>query len=114
MSRPVEVDPRRVRRPLGYTFINDALLSPIGVQLSLLAGLIVGFVMPATLLLTVPGLLLLVMLFADRPFRMPLRMPTDIGGMDLTTEREMPKYRKGLADFSGMWYVPENTCRQPV
>ncbi|CAI2023820.1 F-type conjugative transfer protein TrbC [Serratia proteamaculans] len=99
MSRPVEVDPRRVRRPLGYTFINDALLSPMGVQLSLLAGLIAGFVMPATLLLTVPGLLLLVMLFADRPFRMPLRMPTDIGGMDLTTEREMPKYRKGLGGF---------------
>lgn len=99
MAQSVEIEARRVRRSLGYTFINDALLSPFGVQFFLLAGLVMGWIFPASLLISVPGLLLHVMLFSDRPFRMPLRMPTDVGGIDLTTEREMPKYRNGLWGF---------------
>ncbi|MBC8950091.1 F-type conjugative transfer protein TrbC [Xenorhabdus sp. TS4] len=95
MTKPIEVDSRRVRRPIGYTFITDALLSPLGVQLLMVAGLIFGWLYPVSLLLSIPGLLLLIVLFSDQPFRMPLRMPKDIGGIDLTTEREIPKFRNG-------------------
>ncbi|PHM37640.1 hypothetical protein Xmau_03858 [Xenorhabdus mauleonii] len=95
MTKPIEVDSRRVRRPIGYTFITDALLSPLGVQLLMVAGLIFGWLYPVSLLLSIPGLFLLITLFIDQPFRMPLRMPQDIGGIDLTTEREIPKFRNG-------------------
>ncbi|WP_285142707.1 F-type conjugative transfer protein TrbC [Serratia ureilytica] len=99
MSKPVEVDVRRVRRPLGQTIIQDALLSPIGVQLSLAGAIGLAIHSPASLLLTTPAALIQLMLFGDQPFRMPLRLPTDIGGTDLTTEREMPKYRNGIGGF---------------
>ncbi|KOY61577.1 conjugal transfer protein TrbC [Photorhabdus heterorhabditis] len=98
MTKPVEVDSSRVRRPIGYTFIfiNDILLSPLGVQILMVASFIFGWLYPVSLLLSIPGLLLLIVLFSDQPFRMPLRMPKDIGGMDLTTEREIPKLRNGV------------------
>jgi len=99
MAHHIEVDPRRVRRLIGYTFINDALLSPLAVQLFLIGGLILGWIMPASLLISLPGLLMQIMLFADRPFRMPLRMPMDVGGKDLTTERETPNYHRGLFGY---------------
>ena len=52
MAHHIEVDPRRVRRLIGYTFINDALLSPLAVQLFLIGGLILGWIMPASLLIS--------------------------------------------------------------
>ncbi len=99
MARQIEADPRRVRRPIDVTLFSTTLLSPFGVQFFLIAGLLLGWMFPACLLLFVPGLMLLLILFIDRPFRMPLRMPMDIDCTDMTTARDIPKIRNGLFGF---------------
>ncbi|WP_339056741.1 F-type conjugative transfer protein TrbC [Candidatus Regiella endosymbiont of Tuberolachnus salignus] len=96
-KRPASIDPRRVNRPLFNATLADTLLSPTGVQLMLLMALIFGCFWPATLLMGLPASVIILILFSDRPFRMPLRLPTDVGEPDLTTERESFKARSGLA-----------------
>lgn len=99
MSRPLPVDALRVRRPISHTWFSDALFSPFSMQLLLIFSVVLGCVYPASLLITVIGILILLMMFDDRRFYMPLRMPIDVGGIDLTTEREGFSANKGIAGF---------------
>ncbi|MBO1551394.1 F-type conjugative transfer protein TrbC [Yersinia pseudotuberculosis] len=95
-KRQSSVDARRVNRPVLDANFADSILSPIGIQITLLMALIAACFWQATLLVTLPGTAILLIIFGDRPFRMPLRMPTDVGGIDITTEREGFKGYKGI------------------
>ncbi len=111
-KRPASIDPRRVNRPLFNASLADRLLSPTGVQLMLLMALIFGCFWPATLLIGLPAAVIILILFSDRPFRMPLRLPTDVREPDLTTERESFKARaQGWRDCSLLLPVRETTSR---
>ncbi|MCT4709246.1 type IV secretory system conjugative DNA transfer family protein [Enterobacteriaceae bacterium H11S18] len=100
MSHKSEIDAQRVRRQVSSTWITDLLFSPFAIQLLLIAGLVAGFLFPVTLLPACLLLLLLLTLFSDEPFRLPLRMPVDMDMPDRSTEREMPKLRNG---FGGLF-----------
>ncbi|WP_420286977.1 F-type conjugative transfer protein TrbC [Enterobacter sp. BNK-9] len=64
------------------------MLAPFSVQLFLACSLIFGVVWPATLLLSLPFNIILLVAFSDQRFRLPLRIPMDVGGFDISTERE--------------------------
>ncbi|MGJ3447742.1 F-type conjugative transfer protein TrbC [Enterobacter sp. PTB] len=101
MTRPQQVDAQRVRRAVSHTVFTDALFSPFSLQAQLLFSFILGCIWPATLLLSVIGMMVMLTLFGDQRFRMPLRMPQDVGGTDLTTEREGFHAYRGIAGFFG-------------
>ncbi|WP_339050539.1 F-type conjugative transfer protein TrbC [Candidatus Hamiltonella endosymbiont of Tuberolachnus salignus] len=96
-KRPSSLDPHRINRPVFNPSLTDTVLSPTGVQWGFLIALVLGCLWPVTLLMGLPACVILLIIFCDRPFRMPIRLPTDIGGPDLTTEQEGFKARKGGA-----------------
>jgi intracellular multiplication protein IcmO len=65
------------------------MLAPLTVQFVLVFSLITGVIWPVTLLLSLPFNIILLIAFSDQRFRLPLRMPMDVGGLDLSTEREL-------------------------
>lgn len=83
------VDRLLINRQVQGKLAQRLLLAPFTVQLILLFSLIIGFLSPATLLLSLPFNLVLLVAFSDQRFRLPLRIPMDIGGLDLSTEREL-------------------------
>lgn len=94
-----EIKPGRISRDVrsSWTRFNVALYRPNNFKLALLAitGLMLyqPFLWPFWILL----LCMLVMAFKDQRFRMPIRMPKDIGGLDRTD------YYEELVEESLLW-----------
>lgn len=87
-SNPSPVDKIRVRQRIESTWLEDTLLAPATVQVGLVTVLLLSLWRAWILL---PGVFLVgfwLLIFFGQQFRMPLRMPKDIGGLDMTTERE--------------------------
>ena len=82
------IEKHRVRRQVHGNGIERWLIQPFTVQFVLITGLVAGVVYPATLLLTLPVSLVLLVAFADQRYRLPLRMPLDVGGLDYSVQRE--------------------------
>lgn len=83
------VEGQLVSRQVQGRYAERTLLAPFTVQFILLSSLLFGMVWPATLLLSLPFCTGLLVAFSDQRFRLPLRIPMDVGGFDLSTEREM-------------------------
>ncbi|UCQ13099.1 F-type conjugative transfer protein TrbC [Edwardsiella tarda] len=83
------VDSWRISRLVHDKLAERILLAPATVQLLLVFSLIAGALWPATLLLSLPLNTILLVAFSDQRFRLPLRIPMDVGGLDLSTEREL-------------------------
>lgn len=79
---------RLVSRQVQGRLAERIMLAPFSVQLFLACSLIFGVVWPATLLLSLPFNIILLVAFSDQRFRLPLRIPMDVGGFDISTERE--------------------------
>ncbi|EOE7356099.1 TPA: F-type conjugative transfer protein TrbC [Enterobacter hormaechei] len=82
------VENRLVSRQVQGRLAERIMLAPFSVQLFLACSFIFGVVWPATLLLSLPFNIILLVAFSDQRFRLPLRIPMDVGGFDLSTERE--------------------------
>lgn len=78
-----------VSRQVQGRYAERLLLAPFTVQFLLVTSLIFGVIWPATLLFSLPFCTGLLVAFSDQRFRLPLRIPMDVGGFDLSTEREM-------------------------
>ncbi|AZS59265.1 conjugal transfer protein TrbC (plasmid) [Pectobacterium parmentieri] len=87
-SRHGPLENRLVSRQVQGRLAERIMLAPFSVQLFLACSLIFGVVWPATLLLSLPFNIILLVAFSDQRFRLPLRIPMDVGGFDLSTERE--------------------------
>ncbi|EGB0937109.1 conjugal transfer protein TrbC, partial [Escherichia coli] len=85
-SRPV--DKQRVQHVIKSTWLMDILQSPFSLQAGMLGGLLLCLIAPWLLLPTLFCAVIWLFVFTDQRFRLPLRMPTDIGGFDYSTERE--------------------------
>ncbi|EFL9652093.1 TPA: conjugal transfer protein TrbC [Escherichia coli] len=85
-SRPV--DKQRVQHVIKSTWLMDILLSPFSLQAGMLGGLLLCLIAPWLLLPCLICAVIWLFVFTDQRFRLPLRMPTDIGGFDYSTERE--------------------------
>ncbi|HAG2284219.1 TPA: TraM recognition domain-containing protein [Salmonella enterica] len=93
-ARPV--DKARVRQVTQSTWIDDWLLAPVTVQAGLVVILVLTFLRTWILIPGVFATAIWLLTFFGQVFRMPLRMPKDIGGIDMTTERENAVEFKGL------------------
>ncbi|ECA3794798.1 conjugal transfer protein TrbC [Salmonella enterica subsp. enterica] len=93
-TRPV--DKARVRQVTQSTWIDDWLLAPVTVQAGLVVILVLTFLRTWILIPGVFATAIWLLTFFGQVFRMPLRMPKDIGGIDMTTERENAVEFKGL------------------
>ncbi|HHV3699158.1 TPA: F-type conjugative transfer protein TrbC, partial [Salmonella enterica] len=89
------VDKQRVRQITQSTWIDDYLLAPATVQAGLVVILVLTFLRTWILLPGVFATSIWLLTFFGQLFRMPLRMPKDIGGFDMTTERENALEFKG-------------------
>ncbi|RHH96666.1 conjugal transfer protein TrbC [Enterobacter cloacae] len=87
-SRHGPLENRLVSRQVQGRLAERVMLAPFSVQLFLACSLIFGVVWPATLLLSLPFNIILLVAFSDQRFRLPLRIPMDVGGFDISTERE--------------------------
>ncbi|HCQ0323108.1 TPA: TraM recognition domain-containing protein [Escherichia coli] len=87
-SRHGPLENRLVSRQVQGRLAERIMLAPFSVQLLLACSLIFGVVWPATLLLSLPFNIILLVAFSDQRFRLPLRIPMDVGGFDISTERE--------------------------
>lgn len=87
-SRHGPLENRFVSRQVQGRLAERIMLAPFSVQLFLACSLIFGVVWPATLLLSLPFNIILLVAFSDQRFRLPLRIPMDVGGFDISTERE--------------------------
>ena len=87
-SRHGPLENRLVSRQVHGRLAERIMLAPFSVQLFLACSLIFGVVWPATLLLSLPFNIILLVAFSDQRFRLPLRIPMDVGGFDISTERE--------------------------
>lgn len=86
--RQSAIENHLIRRQVHGDWLSRIFLQPFTVQFCLAAGMVTGVVWPATLLLSLPVCLVLLTAFTDQPFRLPLRLPKDVGGRDLSTQRE--------------------------
>ena len=91
-----------IRRQVHGNLAERYLLQPFTVQFVLVAGLVADIAWPATLLLSLPASVVLLILFADQRFRLPLRMPLDVGGLDYSQLREI---RGGFPWLNLTWTV---------
>lgn len=89
------VDKQRVRQITQSTWMDDYLLAPATVQAGLVVILVLTFLRTWILLPGVFATSIWLLTFFGQLFRMPLRMPKDIGGFDMTTERENALEFKG-------------------
>lgn len=87
-SRHGPLENRLVSRQVQGRLAERIMLAPFSVQLFLACSLMFGVVWPATLLLSLPFNIILLVAFSDQRFRLPLRIPMDVGGFDISTERE--------------------------
>lgn len=87
-SRHGPLENRLVSRQVQGRLAERIMLAPFSVQLFLACSFIFGVVWPATLLLSLPFNIILLVAFSDQRFRLPLRIPMDVGGFDISTERE--------------------------
>ncbi|ENZ5477247.1 F-type conjugative transfer protein TrbC [Enterobacter hormaechei] len=87
-SRHGPLENRLVSRQVQGRLAERIMLAPFSVQLFLACSLIFGVVWPSTLLLSLPFNIILLVAFSDQRFRLPLRIPMDVGGFDISTERE--------------------------
>lgn len=83
------VERRLISRQVQSKLAERLLLSPFTVQLTLVLSLIVGVLSPATLLVSLPICIGMMIAFNDQRFRLPLRIPMDVGGLDESTDREL-------------------------
>ncbi|EHC47020.1 hypothetical protein LTSEINV_6483 [Salmonella enterica subsp. enterica serovar Inverness str. R8-3668] len=95
------VDKQRVRQITQSTWMDDYLLAPATVQAGLVVILVLTFLRTWILLPGVFATSIWLLTFFGQLFRMPLRMPKDIGGFDMTTERE------NALEFKGPMGYPE-------
>ena len=82
------LDTKRVTRAHSKGKLSDALLSPSFLMILILVYIVLTFIFPA---LALPGLLFLpicMVMYADRRYRAPLRMPQDSEMFDETLTRE--------------------------
>lgn len=100
MFRQNPLKEHQVRRQVHADWVDRYLIQPFTVQFLLVAGIIAGFLLPATLLISLPLCVILLISFADQKFRLPLRIPEDIGGKDLSTSREV---RGGFPSLHLTW-----------
>jgi intracellular multiplication protein IcmO len=94
------VQAQHILRRTHTSTVREALLSPAGVLASIVLSLTIGYLAPATLLLTPFFLCWQIIVFSNERFRLPLRMPMDGGGLDYSTEREI---RRGLPRLGLTW-----------
>lgn len=83
------VENQRISRQVQGRLAERIMLAPFTVQFLLVFSLFFGVIWPATLLLFLPFNIILLVAFSDQRFRLPLRIPMDVGGFDLSTEREL-------------------------
>lgn len=77
-----------ISRQIKGQLAEQILLAPFTVQLVLIISLVASIGWPSTLLLSLPVSIIMLIVFSDQRFRLPLRIPMDIGGLDLSTKRE--------------------------
>jgi intracellular multiplication protein IcmO len=83
------VENQLISRQVQGRLAERIMLAPFTVQFLLVFSLFFGVIWPATLLLSLPFSVILLVAFSDHRFRLPLRIPMDVGGFDLSTEREL-------------------------
>ncbi|WP_387691521.1 F-type conjugative transfer protein TrbC [Photorhabdus sp. RM71S] len=89
------VDKIRVRQRIKSTWLEDYLFAPATVQVGLVVVLLLSFLRTWILLPGIFSITFWLLTFFGQQFRMPLRMPKDIGSIDMTTERENAMEFKG-------------------
>jgi intracellular multiplication protein IcmO len=88
MRRHGPVDSQLISKQVQGKLAEQLMLAPFTVQLVLLISLIAGLIWPATLLLSLPCSIVMLIAFSDQRFRLPLRIPMDVGGLDQSTDRD--------------------------
>lgn len=94
------IQQHKVRRQVHGHWLTRVVYHPFTVQFVLVAGVVAGGLLPASLVISLPLGLILLTAFSDQRFRLPLRIPQDVGGLDLSTEREV---RKGFPKIGLTW-----------
>ncbi|WP_435956137.1 F-type conjugative transfer protein TrbC [Dryocola sp. BD626] len=90
-KRKTQVKDSLISRQVRTEMVEQLMLAPFTVQFFLVIALTLGVLWPATLLVSLPVCIVLLVGFSDQLFRLPLRIPMDVGGLDLSTERELSR-----------------------
>ncbi|HEY3592153.1 MAG TPA: F-type conjugative transfer protein TrbC [Buttiauxella sp.] len=90
-KRKTQVKDSLISRQVRTEMVEQLMLAPFTVQLFLIFALTLGVLWPTTLLISLPVCVVLLVGFSDQLFRLPLRIPMDVGGLDLSTERELSR-----------------------
>lgn len=84
------VDRSRVTRRIYHSALTEWLMGPGSLALGMLAAVMGGFVYPISLWASLPVLLFWAPSLLLEPWRMPMRMPSDMNRLDPSTERHVP------------------------
>lgn len=91
------VERSRVSRHVGPSWVTEALSETGGLLWGMIAGVVIGIVWPATLLVSLSVLFFWAMIVAPAGrWKMPMRMPMDMDRLDPSTEREVPAKSLGF------------------
>ncbi|EBZ0491353.1 conjugal transfer protein TrbC [Salmonella enterica subsp. enterica serovar Infantis] len=86
--KPTPIQRQFVTRQTHHSALTEALLQPWIVMGSNASLLVLGIIFPVTIIPSLAFLTWQITSFTDQRFRLPLRIPMDVGGKDLSTERE--------------------------
>lgn len=96
------VDKMRINRRVYHSQVEEFATDSGWLSAALLSSLIAGAIWPISLWLAVPLLALWLLTFLSHPFRMPLRMATDMDRLDPSTERQSPSKMFGFLPVTVM------------
>lgn len=104
------VDRARVNRRVGHSILADWFMGPGALAGGMLTAVIGGFLYPVSLWLTFPILLFWAPAFLFEPWKMPMRMPTDMNAPDPSTQRQVPGKLWGFLPITVMRVVMGNAA----
>lgn len=84
------IDRARLSRRIYHSSLVEWMMSPGGLALGMLSAVVAGFVYPISLWVSFPTLLFWAPAFLLEPWKMPMRMPTDMDQLDPSTARKVP------------------------
>jgi len=104
------VDRTRVNRRVGHSILADWCMGPGALAGGMLTAVLGGVLYPVSLWVTFPILLFWAPIFLFEPWKMPMRMPTDMNAPDPSTQRQVPVKLWGFLPITVMRVVMGNAA----
>jgi intracellular multiplication protein IcmO len=96
------VDRARINRRVHHSMLTDLLMGPGSLALGMLAAVLGGVFYPVSLWWSVPAMVIWAPSLLWDTWQMPMRMPTDMGILDPSTQRQVPGKMWGFLPIAVM------------